>query len=244
MQNAAGAPAQPPRADGPRAGAPAPSRRREGLASGLLTGLLLSTVTSSAILVDRLTRGEPWVVLVTDAVTASVAVLVLATTCRWFFDAPFSSSTGASGEARVRAALRARLVRVMLAQAVGAVLGVLAVHLALRGSPFGAYAWLSERPPQLVNDFASAFGALALLWACAWQPVGALSSLIAVAISALYAFTAPRWHLDAWGEALRHGAHAPISVQLAVLVQLACTAVGVSAFHRRSASQERGFDAL
>ena len=74
----------------------------------------------------------------------------------------------------------------------------------------------------------------------AWQPVGALASLLAVAITVAYALTAPRWHLDARGDAGWHGAARPISVQLAVLVQLACTAVGVGAFHRLST---RAFDA-
>src|SRR4051812_6470927 len=122
-----------------------PSRHRTpsapSLVSSALTGLILATITSSAILADRLTRGDSRVVMVTDAVAAAAAILVLATRCRWFFDA-----RPAEASARATAALRRQLVPRVLAQAAGALLGILLVHLALRCSPLGASAWLSERP--------------------------------------------------------------------------------------------------
>jgi hypothetical protein len=219
-----------PRADR----APATDCRR--LAAGALAGLILGTISSAAILADRIARGDSWVVMTTDAVVAASAVVVLAITFRWSFES-FRPDAGASAQAP------GRLLGAISAHAAGAVLGVLLVHLALHSSPLRACQWLCERPPQLVNDFVAAFGAIALIWTCARQPVGALSSLLVVGIAVIYSFTSSRWHLDAWGDALLRGSQRSISVQTAVLVQLAATAVGVSVFFRLSVTKEGSLDA-
>lgn len=202
---------------------------RRHLAAGALVGLLVGTTSSAAILATRVVRGESWVVLATDALVAAFAVLVLALTSRRPFDPLRCGTEG-------RAPVPGQLSGALSAQAAGAVLGILLVHLALRLSPLRACSWLCERPPQLVNDLVASFGALALLWTCARQPVAALSSVLAVGIAALYSLTSSRWHLDAWGGTFALGGRGAISVQLAVLVQLAATAVGVSVFHRLSAT--------
>jgi hypothetical protein len=210
---------------------------RRHAAAGAVAGLVLGTISSAAILADRIARGDAWVVMTTHAVAAASAVVVLALTSRSSF-ASLRMGVGARANAPWRA------LGAVSAQAAGAILGVVLVHLALRSSALRSCLWLCERPPQLVNDLAATFGALALLWTCAQQPIGGLSSLLAVGIAAVYAFTASRWHLDAWGGALFRGSHRSIPVQLAVLVQLASTAVGVSVFYRRSAREERSFDAF
>ena len=215
------------------------------LGAGFVAGLALATISSSAIVADRIARGRSWVVMATDAVAAATTVLVLAIACRRFFEAPGPGRVPVARPAGVR---RGPFGEVS-AQAAGAALGVLLVHLALRSSPLRACAWLCERPPQLVNDFVAVSGALALLWTCARERAGALSSLVAVGISVAYSLTSPRWHLDAWSDAARGGAH-PISVQIAVLIQLAGTAVGGAALRRllrpksaRSISAEKDDDA-
>src|SRR6185369_2292390 len=120
--------------------------------------------------------------------------------------------------------LPARLVRwpsrVMGAQALGALLGVAIVHLALRGSSLRACGWLCEEPRQLVNDLAAVFGALALVWGCVRRPFGPLATLAAVVIAMLYAITSQQWHLDGWSAEALHGSFSAISVQLAVLAQI------------------------
>jgi len=198
---------------------------RRQVAAGAVVGLVLGIISSAAILADRIARGDAWVVMAAHVIAAASAIVVLAVTGRPSF----------ADESR-------RPLGAVSAQAAGAVLGVMLVHLVLQTSPLHSCQWLCERPPQLVNDLAATFGALALLWTCAQQPIGGLSSLLAVGIAVVYAFTASRWHLDAWGDALFRGSHRSIPVQLAVLVQLASTAVGVSVFYRRWASEERSLD--
>ncbi len=123
----------------------------------------------------------------------------------------------------------------ILAQSLGAALGVLAVHLVLRGSALPARPWLSERPPQLVNDLVAVFGALTLIWSCARRPFGVLAGVAALALALGYALTSSRWHLDApppssvrdLATSLRS-----VSIQLGVLGQLACTAIATTTFRR------------
>ncbi|APR78720.1 Aquaporin Z [Minicystis rosea] len=193
-----------------------------GLVAGAISGLLLAGVSSAGIVAERLSRGDARVVLGADAVAAAVAVIVLATTFR-----PFITT-----ERDDDGAPRRSPARVIGAQAVGALAGVALVHLALRATSLRTCGWLCEEPRQIVNDLAAAFGALALVWGCARKPIGELASLGAVAIAAAYAITSSRWHLDAWRADVLHGAFRSISVQIAVLAQIACTAVGVAVFHR------------
>jgi hypothetical protein len=194
--------------------------------------MALGTISSAAILADRIARGDAWVVTATHAVAAAFVVAVLAVTGR-------SSFAALRADMGARADASRRPLGAVSVQAAGAVLGVVLVHLVLQHSALRSCQWLCERPPQLVNDLAATFGALALLWTCARQPIGGLSSLLAVGIAGVYALTASRWHLDAWGDALLRGSHRAISVQIAVLVQLVSTAVGVSVFYRLSATEER-----
>ncbi|MFT3764090.1 MAG: hypothetical protein QM820_00975 [Minicystis sp.] len=196
---------------------------RPGLVCGALGGLLLALISSAGILAERVAQGDARVVVLADAAAAATAVIVLATTFRSFITPRADGGSGVpvTGPSRV-----------IGAQALGAVLGVGLVHLALRGSSLRACGWLCEEPRQIVDDLAAVFGALALVWGSARRPVGPFASLAAVAIAALYALTSPRWHLDAWRAEILQGSFRSISVQIAVLVQLACTAVGVGIFRR------------
>ncbi len=193
-----------------------------GLVCGALGGLLLAIISSAGILAERVERGDARVVALATAAAAATGVLLLATTFR-------RSLAPLHGAEEAPAASPATPSRVIGAQALGAILGVVAVHLLLCGSPLRSCGWLCEGPRQLVNDFAAVFGALGLVWGCVRQPVGPFASLAAIALAALYALTSPRWHVDAWTV---EGSLRSISVQIAVMSQIACTAVGVAVFHR------------
>jgi hypothetical protein len=142
------------------------------LASGA-AGVVLAGITCGGIVEERLTSGSPVVALVANGFVTFVALLVLGLvqrrdTTAWSF----------------------------VPQALGAALGILAVHGALRLGLVQAAPWMSERPAQLVNDAVAVFSTLALVWACArglrlHLLLGALVALT------LYRATAPLWHLDA-----------------------------------------------
>jgi hypothetical protein len=198
--------------------------RRIGFA--LVQGFALACATSGAIVADRLSCGAFRVVGPSTVLAAACTISLLSLTRRRV--TPAAPPLGAAGPWRSRG----------LAQMAGAVLGVSLVHAALRAAPFAGAAWLCERPPQFVNDFVAAFGALAVMWTCADQPVGGAASLLALAVTACYSFTAPRWHLDPWACPLTRGLDSCVSVQLAVLVQLAATAVGARVLREVSAARQ------
>src|SRR4051812_47806019 len=115
------------------------------VSSGMLAGLLLAVITSAGLLAQRLSPGDLRVATAADALSAVVAIGVLALTFRPFLRAGTTAATPIIG-----------------GHAIGGLLGVASVHLALRVLPGGPHPWLSERPAQLVNDLVAVFGALAL----------------------------------------------------------------------------------
>jgi hypothetical protein len=136
-------------------------------------GAALGGVTSGGIVEERITSGSPGVAFVANALITFTAILVVALVQR---RAPWRKT-------------------VVLPQAFGAVCGIALVHVALRLGVFAAPSWLSERPPQLVNDAVAVFSTLALVWACARRLdlrllVGALLAVTA------YRMTSCFWHLD------------------------------------------------
>jgi hypothetical protein len=140
----------------------------------LLTGLGLAAVTSGGILEARLTGGNMRVGMVANAAVTLAAIFALAAVHR--FSAPAS--------------------RVVLAQLVGASMGIVGIHLALRLGWVDGPAWLSERPAQLVNDAAAVSATLLIVWACARRLDVTLLAVALVLLSA-YRLTARAWHLDA-----------------------------------------------
>lgn len=203
---------------------------RRTLTIGALTGLLFAVVISLGILGERLAPGNVWIVTAANVIGATAALLVLAFTFRPFltrFDAAALPAGSSLQQRRARA--------MIFAQALGAALGVVGVHLILRSSALAARPWLSERPAQLVNDVVAVFGALTLIWSCARRPFGALAGLVGLGLALAYALTSSRWHLDAPppSSALALSASfRSVSIQLAVLAQLACTAIATTTFRR------------
>jgi hypothetical protein len=203
---------------------------RRTLAVGLLAGLIFAVIVSSGILVERLAPGNLWIVTLANVVGATASLLVLALTFR-----PFLTRFEATTPGPRAALLRRRALAMIVAQSLGAALGVLCVHLVLRSSALPARPWLSERPPQLVNDLVAVFGALALIWSCARRPFGVLAGVGALALALGYALTSSRWHLDAPPPASVRALSTSlqsVSIQLAVLGQLACTAIATTTFRR------------
>lgn len=160
--------------------------------SGVLVSFLLSLVACAAVLVVRVSHGGPLHTWLMSALVALAAIV-----CARSIDV-----LGGPRPARVgrRAALAA-------AYAIGAIVAVASVHLAvaLRGAALDAV--LREGPAQLANDAVLVGGMLGLCWS-----LGASSRLVRVglpvaclALVGAYLSTAPRWHLDAFpGLAVQH----------------------------------------
>ncbi|HEY1695768.1 MAG TPA: hypothetical protein VGG39_26555 [Polyangiaceae bacterium] len=137
-------------------------------------GLLLAVVTCGGILEQRLSSGSPRVALVANGLLTFAAILVLGLVQR-------RESLAPAG---------------VLPQALGATLGIVAVHAALRLGLLPEAPWMSERPPQLVNDAVAVFSTLAVVWACA-RGLRLRLLIGALLLLTVYRATAHFWHLDA-----------------------------------------------
>jgi hypothetical protein len=174
--------------------------RRCGLAFG--SGAMLAFVTSAGIAGVRLTRGDTQVALVANGVTscASLLTLVAAMTC-------------VALTARVRAP-RPRLSAVLIAQALGAAVGIATVHAWLHDRVGGTSRWLSESPAQFVNDGVALVATLAAVWACAHRTLQPAVLVAGAGVVTFYCATAAQWHVDAFTVAAR-----AVSVQELVAAQ-------------------------
>jgi hypothetical protein len=164
-------------------------------------GALLAGVASGGIVEERVSSGNPAVALVANAFVTFVAILVLALVQR-------------------RVSLS---VAVVLPQAAGALCGIAFVHLALRLGFVAAPPWLSERPPQLVNDAVAVFSTLAVVWACASRLDARLLAAALLALTA-YRVTSQHWHLDL----APHGFL--LSVQDLVIAQVVAVALALPVY--------------
>jgi hypothetical protein len=89
----------------------------------------------------------------------------------------------------------ARPLAILVPQVLGAVAGVVLVHLLLRRAAQGAFPWLAESPAQLVNDAVAVAGLLALAWACA-RNLDLRLLAGALVVVTVYRLTSSMWHLD------------------------------------------------
>jgi len=143
-----------------------------GVAFAFSVGLLLALAASGGIAGERVTLGRLGFALLANAAATGAAILAARTTIRG-----------------------ARPLAVLVPQVVGAVVGVVLVHLLLRRAAQDAFPWLAEGPAQLVNDAVAVSGLLALAWACA-RGLDLRVLVGAFLVVTVYRLTSSMWHLD------------------------------------------------
>jgi hypothetical protein len=134
-------------------------------------GLIVASVTSAGILVDRIMLGAFRAALLGDVLTTIVALAVSIVAARAFFDA------GGLGWSLV-----------------GAAIGIATVHavaVVLHPVP-----WLTESPRQLVNDITASVATLGLVYVCAARRVELHRVVLVTSVIAFYAVTHAFWHVD------------------------------------------------
>jgi hypothetical protein len=171
----------------------APSHPRR--LEALVAGTALGLVTSGGIIEERLSFGSLFVGVVVNAFMTLASFMTLCLVER----------------------------RARVPEAIGAVVGILLVHLALHLGWISAPPWLTERPLQLVNDGVAVFATLMLVWGCA-QGFDIRLLLVALVALTLYRVTRGFWHLDM----PPHGFAIP--VQDLVLAQCGAVAVALLFF--------------
>jgi len=162
-------------------------------AVAFFVGLLLAIATSAGIVGERVTLGRVAVGVIASGAATLAALVVAGANARralvTFLEVPRPGSHEHPREARLHPLV------ILVPQILGAVAGVLLVHLLLRRGVLGTFPWLSEKPAQLVNDAVAVSSLLALAWACADDlDPGVL--IVAFVVVTLYTATAHVWHLD------------------------------------------------
>jgi len=168
-----------------------------------LAGAALAVITSAGIVEERLSAGSVGVGLFVNGFVLLASILSLGVVRR-----------RASGAANV-----------LLAQTLGAIVGIAIVHLALRGGWIPRPSWLAERPAQLVNDGVAVLATLALVWACAHK-LDLRLLVFALATVTLYKATGRFWHLD-----VPPGGFA-VRVQDLVVAQVGATALALAIYRQ------------
>jgi glycerol uptake facilitator-like aquaporin len=158
------------------------------VAEGIGTGLLLAAVVGSGIMAERLAGGNDGVALLanTTATAAALVALILA----------FGPVSGAHFNPAVTLALAARgaLARGMvpgylLAQLVGAVLGVWLAHAMFELPVVQASARVRTGFGQWAGEFTATFALLSVIWGCLRHRPDATPFAVACVIAAAYWFT-------------------------------------------------------
>jgi hypothetical protein len=171
-----------------------------GVAFAFSVGLLLALAASGGIAGERVTLGRLGIALLANAAATTAAIIAARTTIRG-----------------------AHPLAVLVPQVLGAVAGVVLVHLLLRRAAAEAFPWLSEGPAQLVNDAVAVSGLLALAWACA-RNLDLRVLLGALVVVTVYRLTSPMWHLDR----APSGFH--VTVQDLVVAELFAAALALGLF--------------
>jgi len=163
--------------------------RRRLVAEAVGTALLLATVVGSGIMGERLAAGNVAVALLANAVATGAALVALILTFGPISGAHFNPAVTLADASQ--GGLRWRAVPgYIVAQAGGAVLGVLAAHV-MFGLPLVMVSRHARSgSAQMFSEFVATFGLLSVIWGCSRRRSGAVPFAVAAYITAAYWFTA------------------------------------------------------
>lgn len=161
---------------------------RRTAAEAIGTALLLATVVGSGIMAARLSAGNGALALLANAVAtgAGLSALILA----------FASVSGAhfNPVVTLAAALSGRTAwrdvpAYVVAQVVGAFVGVLVAHLMFDLEPFFSGTHVHAGAGQWLGELVATFGLVGTIWACARRRVEAAPFAVGAYVTAAYWFT-------------------------------------------------------
>ena len=161
---------------------------REWASEGLGTALLLAAVIGSGIMGERLAGGNVAIALLANtlATGAALAALILALgpISGAHFNPAVTLSIALLGEIGWR-----KVPGYMIAQVLGAFLGVGAANLMFGLPAFFPSGHARQGPGQLLGEFIATSGLLAVIWGCARRRPAAIPFAVAAYIMSAYWFT-------------------------------------------------------
>lgn len=166
-----------------------PDALRRVIAEGSGTALLLAAVVGSGIMGERLASGNVAIALLANTIATGAALVALILTFGPMSGAHFNPAVTVA-DASQRGLGWREVPGYVLAQFVGAVLGVLAAHVMFEERLFMLSARARTGPAQMFSEFLATFGLLAVIWGCSRRRSAAAPFAVAAYITAAYWFTA------------------------------------------------------
>jgi glycerol uptake facilitator-like aquaporin len=149
---------------------------RRLVAESIGTAMLLAAVVGSAIMADRLSGGNDAIALLanTMATAAALTALILASgpISGAHFNPAVSIADASQGGLRWQ-----DVPAYVLAQVLGAVLGVWTAHVMFGEPLFMLSVHARSGPAQLVSEFVATFGLMSVIWGCSRRRADAVPLL-------------------------------------------------------------------
>jgi glycerol uptake facilitator-like aquaporin len=162
---------------------------RKLVAEGLGTAFLLAAVVGSGIMAEKLLAGNVSLALLENTVATGAALVALILTFGPISGAHFNPAVTIAGAAQ--GGLPWRIVPgYVVAQCVGALLGVFVAHAMFGQSLMQVSTHARSGASQLFSEFVATFGLLAVIWGCSRARPAAIPFAVGSYITAAYWFTA------------------------------------------------------
>ena len=167
------------------AGTPA----RRIVAEGVGTALLLATVVGSGIMGERLAGGNVAIALLANTLATGAALAALILTFGPVSGAHFNPAVTIA-DASQGGVLWRTVPGYVVAQVVGAVIGVFAAHAMFSEPLLMVSTHQRSGVSQVFSEFVATFGLLSVIWGCARRRPSTVPFAVAAYIVAAYWFTA------------------------------------------------------
>lgn len=165
------------------------SLNRRIVAEATGTAMLLAAVVGSGIMAERLSDGQQAIALLANTIATGAALVALILTFGPISGAQFNPAVTVADASQGGLAWR-EVPAYVLAQCMGAVLGVWIAHAMFEQPLFMVSQHVRSGPAQVFSEFVAAFGLVAVIWGCARHRSSAVPFAVAAYITAAYWFTA------------------------------------------------------
>lgn len=163
--------------------------KRRVVAEGVGTALLLATVVGSGIMGDRLAGGNVAIALLANTLATAAALVALILTFGPISGAHFNPVVTLA-DASQRGLPWRETPGYIVAQIMGAFVGVASAHAMFDEPLFAASRHVRSGTGQLVSEFIATFGLLAVIWGVSRRRPTAVPFAVGAYIAAAYWFTA------------------------------------------------------
>lgn len=153
------------------------------------SAMLLATVVGSGIMAEQLAGGNVAIALLANTIATGAALVALILTFGPISGAHFNPAVTLADASQGGLNWR-RVPGYIVAQIMGAFIGVAAAHLMFSKPVYFASQHIRTGNAQLFSEFIATFGLLAVIWGCSRQRATTVPFAVGAYITAAYWFTA------------------------------------------------------